>query len=493
MQFVGLRSAHWSVSLIQLGLTIIVTAIRCWISRNLSSDFSRNSLPGTGVDVPNVWFYAFDALWRLDHGTDLRKDRSDRLPFQLTLLPTSFYYPWTIAPGSVEGSWLLPHFRNSAVAQCAYVSCMIDAIAGPNFDVDRDKSNIEWWSTIYGCQDSSDRALYESPLVREEDLEHLRACLEGVMEVVDQYTKELQREHPLAKQRSEIQFVIPSVQSLERKMFRKPQETLELPFIRFRRESRDKKRRWRLCLLELQAYLVLMLTDLEKPQSSVFENGIACGIETHLGILRTWLGSSLSNTRLTSWPLNQSAALLHSFDDEHATNPYEEDSEARPAPFIIPGNSTGHLEISLFMKTIRATPFQQFAYQLVMCLIMAVVSGLEALPVEAADSSPQALSNATYVLQLLDTIIRSGLLQHSYPDARDEEHSAALALIVPAFVKHKLIRQWPWSSFNRTAPTETICLRGKSLSAECPDHEGVLRRSEIDLGTCLQFVDGELQ
>jgi hypothetical protein len=38
IQFVGLRALHWSATIIQLGITIIMTGIRTWARRGLASD-----------------------------------------------------------------------------------------------------------------------------------------------------------------------------------------------------------------------------------------------------------------------------------------------------------------------------------------------------------------------------------------------------------------------------------------------------------------------
>ncbi|UPK99936.1 hypothetical protein LCI18_010871 [Fusarium solani-melongenae] len=38
IQFVGLRALHWSATIAQLGITLIMTAIRAWVRRGLASD-----------------------------------------------------------------------------------------------------------------------------------------------------------------------------------------------------------------------------------------------------------------------------------------------------------------------------------------------------------------------------------------------------------------------------------------------------------------------
>lgn len=38
IQFIGLRALHWSATIVQLGITLITTAIRAWVRRGLASD-----------------------------------------------------------------------------------------------------------------------------------------------------------------------------------------------------------------------------------------------------------------------------------------------------------------------------------------------------------------------------------------------------------------------------------------------------------------------
>jgi len=38
VQFVGLRALHWSATIIQLGITLLMTALRAWVRRGLASD-----------------------------------------------------------------------------------------------------------------------------------------------------------------------------------------------------------------------------------------------------------------------------------------------------------------------------------------------------------------------------------------------------------------------------------------------------------------------
>ncbi|RSL46578.1 hypothetical protein CEP54_013784 [Fusarium duplospermum] len=38
IQFIGLRALHWSATLVQLGVTLVMTAIRAWVRRGLASD-----------------------------------------------------------------------------------------------------------------------------------------------------------------------------------------------------------------------------------------------------------------------------------------------------------------------------------------------------------------------------------------------------------------------------------------------------------------------
>jgi cadmium resistance protein CadD (predicted permease) len=38
VQFVGLRALHWSATIIQLGVTLLMTAVRAWVRRGLASD-----------------------------------------------------------------------------------------------------------------------------------------------------------------------------------------------------------------------------------------------------------------------------------------------------------------------------------------------------------------------------------------------------------------------------------------------------------------------
>jgi hypothetical protein len=44
-QFVGLRALHWSATIIQLGATLLMTAIRSWIRRGLADKYQCLSLP----------------------------------------------------------------------------------------------------------------------------------------------------------------------------------------------------------------------------------------------------------------------------------------------------------------------------------------------------------------------------------------------------------------------------------------------------------------
>jgi hypothetical protein len=44
-QFVGLRALHWSATIMQLGATLLITAIRSWIRRGLADKYRCYSLP----------------------------------------------------------------------------------------------------------------------------------------------------------------------------------------------------------------------------------------------------------------------------------------------------------------------------------------------------------------------------------------------------------------------------------------------------------------
>jgi hypothetical protein len=38
VQFIGLRALHWSTTIIQLGVTLVMTGVRAWVRRGLASD-----------------------------------------------------------------------------------------------------------------------------------------------------------------------------------------------------------------------------------------------------------------------------------------------------------------------------------------------------------------------------------------------------------------------------------------------------------------------
>lgn len=51
VQFVGLRALHWSATIVQLGVTLIMTGIRAWARRNFASDPTTSDLGLQGHDV----------------------------------------------------------------------------------------------------------------------------------------------------------------------------------------------------------------------------------------------------------------------------------------------------------------------------------------------------------------------------------------------------------------------------------------------------------
>ncbi|KAM7203209.1 hypothetical protein V8F20_004151 [Naviculisporaceae sp. PSN 640] len=58
-QFVGLRNLHWSVTIIQLGVTLIMTAIRAWVRRGLS-----DGLPFARADSPSTYLIGYLVEWK---------------------------------------------------------------------------------------------------------------------------------------------------------------------------------------------------------------------------------------------------------------------------------------------------------------------------------------------------------------------------------------------------------------------------------------------
>lgn len=64
VQFVGLRALHWSATIIQLGITLVMTGVRAWVRRGLASDpTTRATLEGHEV----AWL----TLYILSHQQDV--------------------------------------------------------------------------------------------------------------------------------------------------------------------------------------------------------------------------------------------------------------------------------------------------------------------------------------------------------------------------------------------------------------------------------------
>ncbi|KAG0636074.1 hypothetical protein HOY80DRAFT_1090205 [Tuber brumale] len=69
IQFVGIRSLHWSASIAQLVVTLAMTAVRTWIRRKMSDHPQDMTLPADDeIDFLAVKFgTSLDKLWKLKH------------------------------------------------------------------------------------------------------------------------------------------------------------------------------------------------------------------------------------------------------------------------------------------------------------------------------------------------------------------------------------------------------------------------------------------
>ncbi|KAF2011218.1 hypothetical protein BU24DRAFT_495443 [Aaosphaeria arxii CBS 175.79] len=68
-QFVGLRGLHWSATILQLGITVVMTGVRSWVRRGLAADPISVKLPSNRESIHMVLLFEalMDAGKPLDH------------------------------------------------------------------------------------------------------------------------------------------------------------------------------------------------------------------------------------------------------------------------------------------------------------------------------------------------------------------------------------------------------------------------------------------
>jgi hypothetical protein len=79
VQFVGFRALHWSATVVQLGITLVITGIRAWVRRGLAGEPNLISSPPTSEGHELAWLTLFLVGDDKDHDYTPHRQTSGRV------------------------------------------------------------------------------------------------------------------------------------------------------------------------------------------------------------------------------------------------------------------------------------------------------------------------------------------------------------------------------------------------------------------------------